>query len=560
MRARGSDALRQGRLVAGFALCAAPVALAAALLRLAVGLEPITVVLPLTAGGSVLAGLALGRATGRTHLAAHVLLGTFFAVVAGIQAATGATMPGAVMGSVLMPMIAVLLLGRVAGGLWTLAIGVVVVLAPLAPMPATPIPGLPPELERLALALGILLVYGTTLAFEAAKRQALAEAELARRTAQEANQAKSRFIANMSHELRTPMNGILGSAELLLGLELSGPQREMVDRVLRSARNLLWMLDDVLDMSRLEHGRLELQAETFRIDAMVAELVDHLGPLAEERGLRLDTAHYGDVVSLTGDRDRLRQVVTNLVANAIKFTDTGQVRVATSVRVVHTGDTAEVSIVVEDTGEGMTPEVQAHIFDRFARGSSERDVGVRGGLGLGLAISSEIVEHMGGFIEVHSEPGVGSRFEVRLLLPCDDPSHIGPALLDPSGPLGLHVLVAEDDPINQAVLSAMLTRLGCTFDVAGDGRAAIGTLTADHDLVLMDCRMPVLGGVEATRELRAGPPPGRTVPIVAVTADALPEERERCLAAGMNGYLSKPYDLAGLRSAIVDGLAAASST
>jgi signal transduction histidine kinase len=370
--------------------------------------------------------------------------------------------------------------------------------------------------------------------------------------ARAATVAKSQFLANMSHEIRTPMNGVLGLTEYLSGLPLEAEQRSVVEDILRSGTALLQVIDDILDFSKLEAGKLRIDPLAFSPRELVHEVVKLLQPRARQTGISLESAIGADVPAwLVGDNGRIRQVLCNLASNAVKFTREGGValRLRCDAR---EGPIARMRFEVVDTGIGIPADALETIFDAFtqADASTTRSFG---GTGLGLAISRELVTCMGGELGVASEPDKGSTFWFTLPLPvCEEPvaAHRATAMAEPPRPARkrrLRVLAAEDNPVNQRVLMRFLERLGCSVELASDGREAVERVKAgQYDVVLMDCQMPVLDGFGATREIRASGGPGARVPIVAVTAHALPGDRERCLEQGMDDYLTKPLRMEDL--------------
>jgi signal transduction histidine kinase/DNA-binding response OmpR family regulator len=386
------------------------------------------------------------------------------------------------------------------------------------------------------------------------------ELERAMHGALNASQAKSEFLANMSHELRTPMNGLLGMLDLALDGGLNGEQRDQLETAQRCAYSLLALLNDILDLSKIEAGKMLLEKIPFEPRAVVEDCVKSQAPKAAQKriDLRFETAPcpHG---SLLGDPLRVRQIATNLLSNAIKFTDRGQVLVKLDYS-LRTDGQVNAHIQVSDTGPGIAPDKLPTIFEKFtqADGSITRKYG---GTGLGLAITRRLVEMHGGEIRVDSEVGQGSTFYVTL--PCEpapQTAKIAPvrtatadrALPDPGV---ARLLLVEDNPVNQKVVLAILRKKGYRIDCASDGREALAKLNfADYDLVLMDVQMPVLDGLEATRLIRREAR-WDDLPIIAMTAHAMNGDRERCLQAGMSAYISKPVQPAHLIATIERQLA-----
>jgi PAS domain S-box-containing protein len=403
-----------------------------------------------------------------------------------------------------------------------------------------------------------------------ARKEAEFEAARARDAAEAANRAKSEFLANMSHEIRTPMNGIIGMTDLALDTTLTAYQADCLKTVRISAESLMTILNDVLDFSKIESRKLTLEAVRFVLADVIGEALKPLGVSAGQKGIKLLCDVAPDLpASVVGDPVRLKQVVINLIGNAIKFTDQGEV--VLSIREEsRSEDSIRVHFSVRDTGIGIPADKHAAIFEAFhqADGSTTRRFG---GTGLGLTISSTLVALMDGRIWVESEPGVGSAFhftaafkravegdavvdETRLASSCvlilDD--HVDRAQTPPvpsaeprsSAVRPASVLVAEDNVVNQRVVSGLLSRRGHRVVIVSDGQEAVAATGREpFDIVLMDVQMPGMGGFEATAAIRDRErETGQHLRIVAMTAHAMNGDRERCLAAGMDGYLSKPID------------------
>jgi signal transduction histidine kinase/CheY-like chemotaxis protein len=369
--------------------------------------------------------------------------------------------------------------------------------------------------------------------------------EEAKAKALEASDLKSGFLANMSHEIRTPLNGIIGMAKLMEQTPLNTRQMDYLETIKVSSTSLLSLINEILDLSKIESGKFQLEETNFELSSLIKSAISIVDYSAKLKNLEIKTEIDPAVPEfLTGDPLRLRQVLLNLINNAIKFSEHGMIKVRITPKGPDANGSLHLLFEIIDQGIGFDSETKSKLFQSFSQGDGSM-TRKYGGTGLGLAISKQIVEMMKGNIDVDSVKGIGSRFyfDVNLGLPHNDAEIQRISNLKPVAPLQGHILIAEDNLVNQKVVSEMLSTMGCTSYIVENGNAAIAALlTEPFDLVLMDAQMPVMDGYEATRLIRKGQAgeDNKTIPILATTANAIKGDIELCLEAGMNDYISKP--------------------
>ncbi len=368
---------------------------------------------------------------------------------------------------------------------------------------------------------------------------ALQEAEEQKTIAEKATRAKTEFLANMSHEIRTPMAGVLGFADMLLDSTVDPEQKDLASGIKSSAETIMGIINDILDLSKIESGKFTLLEEPFNINSFLDNLIWILRGFASDRDIEIKLDNrITSCTNVNGDEKRLRQILMNLGSNAIKYTFEGEVLI-TAESATFAGDSVRITFSVADTGIGMNEEQLSRIFQKYEQVHDPATFS--GGTGLGLAITKSLVEEMGGTLDVKSIKGEGSTFTATILFRCAEGESPKPSLINVRN-LGLSVLIVEDNPISMKVIENIIRKAGCSTEPAYNGLDAINLADfKKFDLILMDFHMPIITGIDATSIIRKGEGPNRDTPIYAISAELTERSSEKARNCGMNGYLMKPF-------------------